>query len=46
MVDPRHANFEHSFPQCNNCKELFAPDDLDLETMLCVECHHVKEEYE
>jgi len=44
MVDPRHANFEHSFPQCNNCKELFAPDDLDLETMLCVECHHDKEE--
>jgi len=46
MVNPRNANFEHYFPICNNCNKLFTPDDLDLKTMLCVECHHVKEEYE
>jgi hypothetical protein len=44
MIDPRNANFEHYLPQCNNCRELFAPDDLDLETMLCAGCHHDKEE--
>ena len=40
IMDPRNANFEHSFPECSNCNVLFAPDDLDLETMLCVECSH------
>ena len=42
-MNPRNANFEHSFPQCSNCKETIVPDDLDLETMLCVECHHLKQ---
>jgi formylmethanofuran dehydrogenase subunit E len=43
-MDTRNANFEHYFPVCNNCKELFTPDNIDLETMLCAGCYYINKQ--
>jgi|TARA_B110000263_G_C15264314_1_gene490368 hypothetical protein len=38
MVEPRNANFEHSFPICTNCDNLYEPDESFEDESLCQDC--------
>ena len=38
MLDPRNANFEHSFPECDNCKNIYEPDESFEDENYCPEC--------
>ena len=38
MVDQRNANFEHSFPECDNCKNIYEPDESFEDENYCPEC--------
>jgi len=38
MVETRNANFEHSFPECENCKNMYEPDEAFEDENYCQEC--------
>ena len=38
MSDLRNANFEHSFPECENCGNLYEPDEAFEDENYCPEC--------
>jgi len=38
MIDSRNANFEHHFPICSNCNNIYEPDESFEDETYCHDC--------